>query len=162
MSEPLTHTHFEELLVRQRHESLSADEATQLQAHLDVCPSCRGFGESLDLGLRSLASLPFAVPARLTAATRLRLHRRRAELVEAGERMRLLTYASALTCVLGLATAGGLWLGIDWLGRQWGVPFGGVVSLFVIVWFAPATLAGLAAIAAHSRQTGLARAVEEE
>ena len=162
MNESLTHADFEELVLRQRHGPLSAEDATRLQAHLDVCKRCRQFGEALDLGLRSLASQPLAVPASLAAATRVRLRRRSAELAETAARMRLVAAASLLAGVLGLLTARVLWIGIDWLGRQWAVPFAGLVSLFVVVWFAPVTLGGLAALAARSRQAGLLRAMEEE
>jgi hypothetical protein len=162
MNEPLTHADIEELLVRQRHEPLSADDAARLQAHLGTCESCRRFDAALDAGLRSLASLPIAVPAGLTAATRLRLRRRNAELAEAVAQMRLIAAASVLAGALGLATARALWLGVDWFGQQWGLSFGVLLSLFVVVWFVPATLGGLAVIVARSRQMGLARAVEEE
>jgi hypothetical protein len=162
MNEPLTHADFEELVLRQRHEPLSADEVTGLQSHLATCERCRRFDAALDAGLRSLASQPVAAPASLTAATRLRVRRRAVELAEAGTRMRLIVGASLLAGVLGLLTGRALWLGFDWLGRQWGLPFGVLVSLFVFVWFAPVTLGGLAAIAARSRDGGRARAVEEE
>jgi hypothetical protein len=162
MNEPIAHADFEELLLRQRHEPLSAGEATQLQAHLDVCAHCRQIGEALDVGLRSLASQALVVPASLTAATRARLSQREAELTEAASRMRWVMAASLLAGVLGLLTARALWLGIDWLGQQWDVPVAGLVSLFVVVWFAPATLGGLAALAWRSRLVGLSRAMEEE
>ncbi len=160
MNERITHADFEELLVRQRHEPLFTDDATRLQAHLATCKRCRRFDAALDAGLKSLASQPVAVPAALTAATRLRLRRLSAELAEAATRMRLIVGASLLAGSLGLLTARALWLGVDWLGRQWDVPVGGLALLFVVVWFAPATLGGLAAVVAHSRSAGAWRVPE--
>jgi hypothetical protein len=149
MNEPLTHADFEELLLRQRHELLSAGDATRLQSHLATCERCRRFDAALDAGLRSLASQSLTVPASLTAATRLRLRRRSVELAEMAARMRLIAGASVLAGALGLATARVLWLGVGWLGKEWGLPVGALMSAFVVVWFAPATLGGLAAIIAR-------------
>jgi hypothetical protein len=161
MNEPITHAGFEELVLRQRHEALSGGDAARLQEHLGVCERCRHLGDALDAGLRALASQPVAVAGALTVATRLRVRRRSAELAEAAARARWVAVAGLLAGVLGLLSARVLWLGIDWLGRQWGVPLVGLVSLFVVIWFAPTTLGGLAAMVARS-QTGLSRVQEEE
>jgi len=154
MNESIAHPDLEALLLRQRHEALSAGDAARLQEHLGVCERCRRLGEALDAGLRALASQPVTVPGSLTAATRLRMRRRCAELAEAAARVRLVAGAGLLAGVLSLLTARALWLGVDWLGRQWDVPFGVLISLFVVVWLAPTTLGSLAAIAARSRLAG--------
>jgi len=162
MNGPITHADFEELVLRQRLEPLSVEDARRLQAHLDSCERCQRWADALDSGLKALTSQPFAVRASVTAATRLRLQRRSVELAEAASRWRAVAAASLVAAILGLLTARALWLGINWLGQQWDVPLVGLVSLFVVVWFAPATLCGLAALAARPRQAGLSRALEEE
>jgi hypothetical protein len=162
MNAPLSHADCQELLVRQRIEPLAVEDATRVAAHLAACERCRRWGAGIDAGLASLASEPVAVTATLTHGTRVRLHERRAQLAEAAARLRLIGVGSALTAVFGLLSARMLWLGVDWVGRRWDLPFDLLLVLFVTIWLAPATLCGLAAVIARPRDLGLARVTEEE
>jgi hypothetical protein len=161
MNLELNHAAFEELLLARRLGVLPHGESEQLRAHLATCERCRRFEAAIEAGLTALAGQPVAAPAGLSRATRVRVRLRAAELAERDARLRLVVVAVALAGVSGLVSARVLWLGVDWFGRQSGLPFGALVCLFAVIWLAPATLGGLAVVWARARQARFSRAWEE-
>jgi predicted anti-sigma-YlaC factor YlaD len=161
MSAEQNHTAFKDLLLTRRIEALPAGDSERLQAHLAACERCRELEGAVESGLAALTSQPVCAPPGLSRAARARARRRAEELAEHDARWQLAAVATGLAVVSGLASARVLWLGIDWLGRQSGLPLGVLVCLFAVLWLAPATLGGLALCWARARRAGLRRALEE-
>jgi anti-sigma factor RsiW len=116
------HQRAERLITAQRVEGISADDRKWLHQHLESCPRCSRYADSIENTLRSLRSLSIRVDPALIKATRMAVQLRARELQERPSRMLSLWVFSALSWILGIVTAPPLWRAFEWVGRKAGVP----------------------------------------
>jgi hypothetical protein len=140
---PNTHQRAAELIARERVEGISATEQEWLGAHLRECLPCAAGAHATAQALRSLRSLSIAMPPDLARRTQFRVQLRAMELRASEPRWRLVWLASALSWVLGAATAPYVWRALEWIGTWAGVPKLVWQMGFGVWWALPAIVAGV-------------------
>ena len=133
-AEAQAHARAEALIAKDRVEGISASEQEWLGSHLRDCEHCAGAANATARALRSLRAMSIAMPRDLARRTQFRVQLRALELRAIEPRWRLVWLASAISWVLGAATApmcGTRWNGSErvrecqsWCGR-WALECGG-------------------------------------
>jgi len=138
-----THERAAELIARERVEGISPAEQEWLGGHLRECEQCFGAASATTQALRSLRSLSIAMPRDLARRTQFRVQLRAMELRASEPRWRLVWLASAVSWVLGAATAPYVWHTLEWIGTRAGVPKLVWQMGFGVWWALPAIVAGV-------------------
>ncbi|MGD0921490.1 MAG: zf-HC2 domain-containing protein [Terriglobia bacterium] len=138
-------------------EGISGADQTWLDAHLESCPGCAAYGESVRRAVSALRSLSVALDPAVVEATRWRVHFRARELRKHEARTQALWFSCALSWVLGAVTAPLLWQATAWLGHRLDLSASISITLFAFTWVVPATLVGAAVAWWRMRSTNWAR-----
>jgi hypothetical protein len=149
MSENL-HQRAERLIAAQRVEGISTDDLKWLHQHVESCPGCAQYAESIENTLRSLRSVSVRVDPALIKATRMAVQLRAHELQEHPSRMLSLWVFSALSWILGIVTAPPLWRVFEWIGRRTGVP-DVIWQMGFVLWFVLPALIVVAVLTTQKR-----------
>jgi len=125
-------------------EGISGGDQTWLDAHLEGCPGCAAYGESVRRAVSALRSLSVALDPAVVEATRLRVRRRAHELREHQSRMRALWMACGLSWAMGVVSAPLLWWGLEWIGERIAVSWPVWFMAFAFSWVVPAVVVAAA------------------
>jgi len=135
------HARAQELIARQLVAGVSPEEREWLEHHVAACEACAAMARATEQSIRSLRSIPIALPPGLAARTQFRVYLRAQEAQPGGYRAWVLWAAFALCWMLGVASAPLVWRGFEWFGHWTGVP-GLVLKLaFGLWWGVPAAIA---------------------
>jgi hypothetical protein len=137
------HARAETLILRDRVEGISPTEQSWLGEHLRECARCATTAQTTAQALRALRSVGVAMPRDLARRTQFRVRLRAQELRAAEPRWRLVWLASAISWVLGAATAPYVWLALEWIGTRAGLPKLVWQMGFGVWWALPAIVAGV-------------------
>lgn len=148
------HERAQQLISQERVEGISASENTWLAAHLQGCDSCAIFAQKTSTALRSLQTIPIALPAGLAERTQFRVGLRAQQLRHSEPRRRALWIAAAISWVAGVASAPLVWRLFAWLGEQTGVPKLVWEMGFGLWWAVPALIAAVVLLSEHEKQSG--------
>ncbi len=100
-------------------EELSQGDQSWLNAHLDSCPSCRGFADSTRETIRSVRAISITAGERLVSATQSRVRQRAQQLQRQRERRWIVCVCcTAVTLCTAISTAV-LWRGFAWVTETW-------------------------------------------
>src|SRR6202790_5454054 len=116
------HERAQQLISQERIEGIPASENTWLAAHLQECESCANFARNTSAALRSLQTIPIALPAGLAERTQFRVGLRAQQLRHSEPRRRALWISAGISWVAGVASGPFVWRLFAWLGEQAGVP----------------------------------------
>jgi anti-sigma factor RsiW len=119
-------------------EGIAASEREWLEAHLAECPACQAMAHANDQALQVLRSNSVTVRSSLVSMTQARVRLRARELHENQSRMRALWISSALSWVLGVASAPFVWRAFQWIGLHAGLPKLIWGTAFALWWLLPA------------------------
>jgi predicted anti-sigma-YlaC factor YlaD len=153
MSE-IIHERAQQLISQERIEGIPASENTWLAAHLQECQSCANFAGKTSAALRSLKTIPIALPAGLAERTQFRVSLRAQQLRQHEPRRRALWIAAGISWVTGVASAPFVWRLCSWLGEQAGVPKLVWEMGFGLWWAVPALVAAVVLLSEHEKQSG--------
>jgi hypothetical protein len=142
-AEAQAHARAEALIAKDRVEGISASEQEWLGSHLRDCEHCAGAANATARALRSLRAMSIAMPRDLARRTQFRVQLRALELRAIEPRWRLVWLASAISWVLGAATAPYVWHALEWIGTRAGVPKLVWQMGFGVWWALPAIVAGV-------------------
>ncbi|GAC1616818.1 MAG: hypothetical protein PVS2B2_07660 [Candidatus Acidiferrum sp.] len=147
------HSRARQMLAQDRVEGISGEEHRWLQEHLADCANCATFARETAQALESLRGLAVAVPRSLASRTQMRV-RMRAEELRRREPGRIWLWAlTAVSWVLGVATAPYVWHGFAWMGQEARLPKSFLAMGFVLWWAVPALLATGMVLLERRRQT---------
>ena len=125
----------------------SSADHVWLESHLEVCESCRAFGQDASDVVRALRAIPVAADCSLVATTQMRVRLRARELRQREERM----WVVAVSCVLVTLTAGltnlACWRGFAWLVERTDISAATWPVAFVALWIVPALAASVLLLA---------------
>jgi anti-sigma factor RsiW len=138
------HEQAKQLLDASAVEGISGADQTWLDAHLESCPGCAAYGESVRRALSALRSLSVALDPAVVEATRLRVRQRAHELREHQSRMRALWMACGLSWAMGVVSAPLLWWGLEWVGERIAVSWPVWFTVFAFSWIVPAVVVAAA------------------
>ena len=119
-------------------EGIATSESEWLEAHLANCPGCQVKARANERALQVLRSNGLAVRPTLVSMTQARVRLRARELHENQSRMRALWISSALSWVLGVASAPFVWRAFQWIGLHAGLPKPIWGTAFALWWLLPA------------------------
>jgi hypothetical protein len=153
MSENL-HARAEQLIAKERVETLSPFEREWLAAHLRECAGCAADALQTEEALRSLRTLAIPLPADLASRTQFRVRLRAQELQEREPRRRALWLACTISWVFGIASAPFVWRLFAWVGGRAGVPKLVWEIGFGLWWMIPALFAVIVLLLENARQSG--------
>ncbi len=128
-------------------ENVSNPDQSWLAAHLESCPSCRGFAENTGESIRSLRGIPTTASARLITTTQMRVRQRALELRRQQERFWVICACCAAVTLCSAVTTALLWSGFAWMGQQARFPAPVWGGGFVVIYLAPAVLVGILLLA---------------
>ena len=148
------HERAQQLLSQERVEGISASENTWLAAHLQGCENCAHFARKTSAALRSLQTIPIALPAGLAERTQFRVGLRAQQLRHREPRRRALWIAAGFSWATGVASAPYVWRLFAWLGEHAGVPKLVWEMGFGLWWAVPALIAAVVLLAEHEKQSG--------
>lgn len=148
------HERAQQLISQERVEGISSPENTWLAAHLQECDSCANFAQQTSTALRSLQTIPIALPAGLAERTQFRVGLRAQQLRHSEPRRRALWIAAGISWVAGVASAPLVWRLFAWLGEQTGVPKLVWEMGFGLWWAVPALIAAVVLLSEHEKQSG--------
>jgi predicted anti-sigma-YlaC factor YlaD len=151
MSENI-HERAQQLISQERIEGIPASDSNWLAAHLQECESCANFARNTSAALRSLQTIPIALPAGLAERTQFRVGLRAQQLRQHEPRRRALWIAAGISWVTGVASAPFVWRLFAWLGEQAGVPKLVWEMGFGLWWAVPALLAAVVLLSEHEKQ----------
>src|ERR1700676_5779381 len=103
------HERAQQLISQERIEGIPASENTWLAAHLQECESCANFARNTSAALRSLQTIPIALPAGLAERTQFRVGLRAQQPRQHAPRRRALWIAAGISWVTGVASAPYVW-----------------------------------------------------
>lgn len=153
MSENI-HERARQLIAQERVEGISDSESAWLAAHLQECGDCAAVAQDTAAALRSLRTIPIALPAGLAERTQFRVGLRVQQLRETEPRRRALWIAAGISWATGVASAPYVWRLFAWLGEQAGVPKLIWEAGFALWWAVPALMAAVVLLAEHEKQSG--------
>src|ERR1700730_18869649 len=116
------HERARQLITQERIEGITSSENTWLATHLQECDSCGDFARKTSAALRSLQTIPIALPAGLTERTQFRVGLRAQQLRQHEPRRRALWIAAGISWATGVARAPFVWRLFGWPGGQGGAP----------------------------------------
>jgi predicted anti-sigma-YlaC factor YlaD len=148
------HDRARQLISQERIEGISVPENTWLVAHLQECDSCADFARKTSAALRSLQTIPIALPAGLAERTQFRVGLRAQQLRQHEPRRRALWIAAGISWAAGVASAPYVWRLFAWLGEQAGVPKLVWEMGFGLWWAVPALIAAVVLLSEHEKQSG--------
>jgi hypothetical protein len=148
------HERARQLISQERVEGIFSAENVWLAAHLQACDRCANFALKTSAALRSLQTIPIALPARLAERTQFRVGLRAQQLRQHQPRRRALWIAAGISWVAGLASAPFVWRLFAWLGEQTGVPKLVWEMGFGLWWAVPALIAAVVLLSEHEKQSG--------
>jgi anti-sigma factor RsiW len=128
-------------------QKVSAPDRTWLDRHLGECSACRAYASDTRDVIHALRSWPVAASSSLVAATQLRVRLRALELQRRHERLWLVTISCGLVTLSAGLTTLLAWRGWEWLGQQLQISSLAWQAFFVLVWIAPALIAGVMLLA---------------
>jgi hypothetical protein len=143
-----------QLISQERIEGISASENTWLAAHLQECDSCADFARKTSVALRSLQTIPIALPVGLAERTQFRVSLRAQQLRQREPRRRALWIALGISWAGGVASAPYVWRLFAWLGEQTGAPKLVWEMGFGLWWAVPALIAAVVLLSEHEKQSG--------
>ena len=147
------HERAQQLISQERIEGILASENTWLAAHLQECDSCADYAQKTSMALRSLQSIPIALPVGLAERTQFRVGLRAQQLRQHEPRRRALWISAGISWVAGVASAPFVWRLFAWLGEQAGVPKLVWEMGFGLWWAVPALLAAVVLLSEHEKQS---------
>ena len=147
------HDRAQQLISQERIEGIPASENNWLAAHLQECESCANFARKTSAALRSLQTIPIALPAGLAERTQFRVGLRAQQLRQHEPRRRALWIAAGISWVAGVASAPFVWRLFAWLGEQAGVPKLVWEMGFGLWWAVPALIAAVVLLSEHEKQS---------
>jgi hypothetical protein len=148
------HERAQQLISQERIEGISSSENAWLAAHLQECGSCANFAQRTSTALRSLQTIPIALPAGLAERTQFRVGLRAQQLRHSEPRRRALWIAAGISWGAGVASAPFVWRLFAWLGEQTGVPKLVWEMGFGLWWAVPALVAAVVLLSEHEKQSG--------
>jgi predicted anti-sigma-YlaC factor YlaD len=148
------HERARQLISQERIEGISASDNTWLGAHLQECESCGDFARKTSTALRSLQTIPIALPAGLAERTQFRVGLRAQQLRQHEPRRRALWIAAGISWGTGVASAPYVWRLFAWLGEHAGVPKLVWEMGFGLWWAVPALIAAVVLLSEHEKQSG--------
>jgi hypothetical protein len=148
------HERAQQLISQERIEGLSAPDRHWLGAHLQECDRCGDFARKTCAALRSLQTIPIALPAGLAERTQFRVGLRAQQLRQHEPRRRVLWIAAGISWATGVASAPFVWRFFAWLGEQTGVPKLVWEMGFGLWWAVPALIAAVVLLSEHEKQSG--------
>ena len=119
-------------------EGISAAERDWLDAHLAECTACHDRMRVNEQALQFLRSYSLPIDPAVVSITQARVRMRARELRETQARMRGLWISSALSWVLGVASAPLVWRAFQWIGIHASLPRFIWESAFALWWLLPA------------------------
>jgi hypothetical protein len=134
-------------------DSLSSSDQAWLQQHVNACPACRNFAESITGTVHALRAIPFAADGRLVAATQQLVRRRALDLQRRRERLWLVCVSCTVVTVFAVLSTIALWQGFAWLGAEAHLAPSIWQVAFLVFCGTPALVAGILLLA---RDTHLA------
>ena len=152
MSEDL-HARAQQLIAKERVESLSQSERASLAAHLQECSQCAEHARQTDHALRSMRAASISLPAGLASRAQFRVRLRAMELREREPKRRALWLACAASWIFGIASAPYVWRLFEWFGQVTGVPKLVWEIGFGLWWTIPAVFAVIVLILESARQS---------
>jgi hypothetical protein len=147
------HERARQLISRERIEGISASENTWLAAHLQECENCANFARTTSAALRSLQTIPIALPAGLAERTQFRVGLRAQQLRHHEPRRRGLWIAAGISWATGVASAPYVWRLFAWLGEHAGVPKLVWEAAFGLWWAVPALIAAVVLLTEQEKQS---------
>src|SRR6202048_4452350 len=147
------HERAQQLISQERIEGIPASESTWLDTHLQECESCANFARKTSAALRSLQTIPIALPAGLAERTQFRVGLRAQQLRQHEPRRRALWIAAGISWAAGVASAPFVWRLFSWLGEQAGVPKLVWEMGFGLWWAVAARLAPVGLLNEHEKQS---------
>jgi predicted anti-sigma-YlaC factor YlaD len=142
-----------QLISQERIEGIPTSENAWLAAHLQECEGCANFAQKTSAALRSLQTMPIALPAGLAERTQFRVGLRAQQLRQHEPRRRALWIAAGVSWVTGVASAPYVWRLFAWLGEQAGVPKLVWEAGFGLWWAVPALIAAVVLLTEHEKQS---------
>jgi predicted anti-sigma-YlaC factor YlaD len=142
-----------QLISQERIEGIPTSENAWLAAHLQECEGCANFAQKTSAALRSLQTMPIALPAGLAERTQFRVGLRAQQLRQHEPRRRALWIAAGISWVTGVASAPYVWRLFAWLGEQAGVPKLVWEAGFGLWWAVPALIAAVVLLTEHEKQS---------
>jgi anti-sigma factor RsiW len=121
-------------------EGISGADQTWLDTHLESCPGCAAYEESVRRTISTLRAVSVALDPTVVEATRLRVRLRAHELREQQSRMRVLWTVCGLSWAMGVASAPLLWWGLEWIGERFAMPWPVWLVAFAFSWIVPAVV----------------------
>ena len=152
MSENI-HERARQLISQERIEGIPPSENPWLAAHLQEGDSCGDFARKTSAALRSLQTVPIALPAGLAERTQFRVSLRAQELLQHEPRRRALWIAAGISWATGVASAPYVWRLFAWLGEHAGVPKLVWEMGFGLWWAVPALIAAVVLLAEQEKQS---------
>src|ERR1700738_4518213 len=128
------HERAQQLISQERIEGIPASESTWLDTHLQECESCANFARKTSAALRSLQTIPIALPAGLAERTQFRVGLRAQQLRQHEPRRRALWIAAGISWAAGVASAPYVWRLFAWLRGHPGGPKTGGGKGVCVVW----------------------------
>lgn len=130
----------------------TADQAW-LEQHMNTCPACRDFAETITGTIQALRTIPFAADGRLVSSTQQVVRRRALDLQRQRERLWLVCISCTMVSVFAVFSTIALWRGFAWLGTATNVASSVWQVAFLVFCATPALVAGILLLA---RDTHLA------
>jgi predicted anti-sigma-YlaC factor YlaD len=147
------HERARQLISQERIEGIPASENSWLAAHLEECESCAHFARQTSAALRSLQTIPVALPAGLAEHTQFRVGLRVQQLRHHEPRRRALWIAAGISWAAGVASAPYVWRLFAWLGEHVGAPKLVWEMGFGLWWAVPALIAAVVLLSEHEKQS---------
>jgi hypothetical protein len=145
------HERGRQLIAQERVEGISGADAEWLGAHVRECEECAAFAARTSEALRSLRSMPIALPVGLAERTQFRVGLRAQQLREREPRRRALWVAGGISWAAGVASAPYVWRLFAWMGEHTGVPKLMWEAGFALWWLVPAAVAAVVLLLENER-----------
>lgn len=143
----ISHEQARELVAVSAGEPLSAAQRSQLHSHLEACPPCRDYAETVTRVVHALHSVPLAADSRLVRATQMRVRFHADRLRQAQERI----WLTAVVCLgVGFSaalTAPLVWRLFAWIGEWAAIPGPIWQAGFLLFGIAPALVVSVLLLA---------------
>ncbi len=143
------HLRAQALLAESLTDSLPADDARWLGAHLRECPACEAVLAAQRDAIHVLKTIPARTPAFLAALTKARVHSRRRQIEESRQRMQLLVISCVLALAWTVASMPIAWELVQWFGVSSPVTANAVWWVAIVWFWAAPALAGAALVFTH-------------
>ena len=101
---------------------LAIEQQAWLRAHLQECPACREYQETMGRTVRALRSQPLAADSALVQTTQMRVRSRALELRRQQERLWVICVCCVAVTLSTASTTAVLWRGFAWMGQQAQLP----------------------------------------